>query len=257
MRGLVAQLCAAAAALALSSCSFGSGSVLEPEQPAKSRLESPAASAPETPRARREDVAKTRPAYPAYRYSVRRIGPALRERMRFSHRSGCPLPVSELRYLRLAFIDFDGVVRRGEMVIHHAHANDVASAFERLYAARWPIQQMRLVDDFEGDDDRSMAANNTSGYNCRRATGQASWSEHAYGGAIDINPVQNPYVMGSSIVPPQGRQFALVDRRGARAPEGVIRAGGAVVSAFASIGWKWGGHWSQFKDYQHFSATGR
>ena len=101
------------------------------------------------------------------------------------------------------------------------------------------------------------AANNTSGYNCRRVAGTDAWSAHARGAAIDINPVQNPYVTGSSIHPPAGARFATIDRFRAdrRGPMGAIRAGDVVVRAFDGIGWDWGGDWSTSPDYQHFSAS--
>jgi len=98
-----------------------------------------------------------------------------------------------------------------------------------------------------------MAANNTSGFNCRTVEGSSSWSEHAYGRAIDINPIQNPAVQDGLVTPSAGSRY--LDR--SRRREGLIRAEGAVVRAFASIGWGWGGYWTSFKDYQHFSATGR
>jgi poly-gamma-glutamate synthesis protein (capsule biosynthesis protein) len=195
---------------------------------------------------------------PAYVASVRTIGPALRNRMRFSHRAGCPVRLAELRYLQMSFVGFDGRAHIGEMVIHREQAMAVTEVFEQLYEAHWPIRRMRLVDAYEGDDDRSMAGNNTSGYNCRRVAGGSAWSEHAYGSAIDINPVQNPYVTGSSISPPAGRRFASIDRSAdASVPAGVIQDGDVVVRAFAGIGWEWGGDWASSKDYQHFSAAGR
>lgn len=195
---------------------------------------------------------------PAYASSVRRIGPALAERMRTSHRPGCPVPLRDLRLLRMTHRDLDGRARAGEMVVHRRHARDVTRTFGRLYDAGWPIARMRLVDDYGGDDERSMAAGNTSGFNCRRVAGQADWSDHAYGAAIDLNPVQNPYVRAGSVDPPAGRRFADVDR-GATAPvaPGVIKADDAVVAAFARIGWEWGGTWQSAQDYQHFAAPAR
>jgi poly-gamma-glutamate synthesis protein (capsule biosynthesis protein) len=178
--------------------------------------------------------------------------------MRASHRAGCPLGWTDLRYLRLSFVGFDGVAHRGELVVHRDHARAVTEVFRQLYEARWPVQRMRLVDDYDGDDDRSMAANNTSGYNCRHVAGGTSWSEHAYGTAIDVNPVQNPYVTSGSVTPPAAQRFAGIDRSADVAvPAGAIRAGDVVVRAFAAIGWEWGGDWSSAKDYQHFSASGR
>lgn len=193
---------------------------------------------------------------PAYTSSVRRIGATLAERMSSSHGPGCPVPLRDLRYLRMTHRDFDGVARTGEMVVHRRYARDVTLAFGRLYDVGFPIRRMRLVDDYGGDDDLSMAANNTSGFNCRRVAGQTTWSDHAYGAAIDINPIQNPYVRPGSIDPPSGRGFARVDRAGsAPVAAGVIHASDPVVAAFARIGWQWGGYWLSSKDYQHFAAS--
>jgi poly-gamma-glutamate synthesis protein (capsule biosynthesis protein) len=178
--------------------------------------------------------------------------------MRYTHRPGCPVALRDLRYLRMSFVRFDGSTRLGEMVVHADHAASVVRVFQRLYDARWPIRRMRLVDDYRGDDDLSMADDNTSGYNCRRVAGTDRWSEHAYGGAIDLNPVENPYVTSGSVSPPSGIDFARIDRSSASdVPPGVVKAGDVVVSAFSDVGWGWGGDWTSSKDYQHFSATGR
>jgi hypothetical protein len=178
--------------------------------------------------------------------------------MRWSHRPGCPVRLGDLRYLRVSYVGFDGAPHTGELVVHEDVAEDVVSVFDRMYAARWPVARMRLVDTYRGDDDRSMAANNTSAYNCRRVAGSSSWSEHAFGKAIDINPVQNPYVRSGSVDPPAGGPYADIDRSaGARTAHGVVREGDVVVRAFAGVGWEWGGHWTTSKDYQHFSLSGR
>ena len=173
--------------------------------------------------------------------------------MRASWRPGCPVALEDLRRIELTHWGFDGKPHDGELVVHAEHADDVVSAFEAIYRARFPIEQMRLVDEFGADDDRSMAANNTSAFNCRSVAGSQRWSEHAYGRAIDINPVQNPYVTRGDVQPPAGA--AHTDRSSA-AP-GMITAGGPVTKAFAAIGWGWGGTWSSGKDYQHFSSSGR
>lgn len=191
---------------------------------------------------------------PEYESTVRPIGPALRSRMRAGHRAGCPVRLRDLRHLQMSYVGFDGKERQGEMVVAAEHARDVTRVFRRLFDARWPIRRMRLVDAYGGDDNRSMAANNSSAYNCRRVAGSRSWSAHAYGSAIDLNPVQNPYVTGSSILPPAGRPYAAVGRGpDARPRPGVIRADDVVVDAFTDIGWEWGGTWSD-PDYQHFVA---
>ena len=168
-------------------------------------------------------------------------------------RAGCPVPPEQLRLLRLSHRGFDGRPRSGEIVVHADQAAAVSRVFERLYDLRFPIERMQRVDAFGGSDDASMDANNTSGFNCRRVAGGTAWSEHAYGRAVDVNPVQNPYVSGSTVSPSAGR--AYLDRTHVR--PGMVVAGDGVVQAFAAAGWSWGGSWSSSKDYQHFSRSGR
>jgi poly-gamma-glutamate capsule biosynthesis protein CapA/YwtB (metallophosphatase superfamily) len=195
---------------------------------------------------------------PAYESSISRIDADLATRMRRSHRPGCPVPLRDLRYLRMTHRDYDGHARTGEMVVHRRWAGPVRDVFGRLYAAGFPIARMRLVDDHRADDDLSMAANNTSGFNCRRVADQPRWSQHAFGAAIDINPVQNPYVRSGRVDPPAGRPFAGIDRsRSGPFRLGVIGNEGLVVRTFARIGWEWGGDWVSSKDYQHFAARRR
>ncbi len=189
---------------------------------------------------------------PTFDASVAPIDDALRLRMHTSWRPGCPVNLEDLRYLRVQHWRFDGTVATGELVVHADAADDMVTVFGELFGDRFPIEQMVLVDTYGGDDDRSMAANNTSGFNCRTAGG-TRWSEHAYGRAVDINPIQNPHVTGSSVEPDAGRRYT--DRDDLR--PGMIRADGAVVAAFGRVGWKWGGTWSSSKDYQHFSPSGR
>ena len=173
--------------------------------------------------------------------------------MTSSWRPGCPVPLSDLRLVKLTHWGFDGQAHPGELVVHRDVAGRILGVFASLYEARFPIQQVRLIDEFGGDDDRSMAANNTSAFNCRRVAGTSRWSHHAFGRAIDINPVQNPYVRSAGDVrPPEGRPYI---RRDPNVP-GLITANGPVVAAFARIGWPWGGRWAS-PDYQHFSSTGR
>ena len=186
--------------------------------------------------------------------AVASIDGAAVSRMRSSWRAGCPVPLENLRLVAITHWGFDGAPRPGEIVVHADAADAVVEVFRRLFAAKFPIEQVRLVDEFGGDDDRSMAANNTSAFNCRRATGAQRWSEHAYGRAVDVNPVQNPFVTrAGAVLPPQGASHVRRDP----ATRGLITADGPVVAAFRAVGWRWGGHWSSGKDYQHFSATGR
>ncbi|WP_082155559.1 CapA family protein [Jiangella alkaliphila] len=194
------------------------------------------------------------PELPAFASSIEPIGPSVSAGM-VSHTEGtCPVPLADLRHLVVTHVGFDGRARRGELVVHADVAADVVDVFATLYSARFPIERMLLVDEYGGDDNASMAANNTSGYNCRRVAGQSTWSNHAYGRAIDINPVQNPYVLGDVVLPPAGAPFLDVDRSSdAPALPGVIRDGDVVRQAFERIGWEWGGLFSD-PDYQHFSA---
>jgi poly-gamma-glutamate synthesis protein (capsule biosynthesis protein) len=115
---------------------------------------------------------------------------------------------------------------------------------------------MRLVDVYGADNDRSLAANNTSGFNCRLVAGTPRWSDHAFGAAVDLNPVQNPYVVPGDVRPPNGAGFSRLDRSpGAPIPDGAISQNDLVVRAFARIGWRWGGDFA-YPDYQHFYAPG-
>ena len=176
-------------------------------------------------------------------------------RMSDSWRPGCPVPIGDLRLLTLTHWGFDGKVHTGELVVHADVAGPVMDVFEALFVERFPIRRMELVDAYGADDDLSMAADNTSAFNCRSVTGTPGvWSEHSFGRAIDLNPIENPYISsGGTVLPPAGA--AYTDR--SRGAKGMILRGGAAVTAFASIGWEWGGDWTSPKDYQHFSATGR
>lgn len=149
--------------------------------------------------------------------------------------------------------NYDGRVQSGQLVVAATLAEQVIAIFGDLYEAEYPIQRMEPIEAYGGDDDSSMAANNTSAFNCRQVTGGTTFSEHSYGRAIDLNPLVNPYVRGSTVLPPAGRQYA--DRSLDAA--GMIHAGDEVVTAFGGRGWIWGGTWSSLKDYQHFSTTGR
>ena len=173
--------------------------------------------------------------------------------LRYSWRPGCPIGPAQLRTIRLRHWDFRGRSRVGILVVNAEEVRDVVTVFRRLYAVRFPIRRMLGVEVYKGSDDASMAADNTSGFNCRRVGGSSRWSEHAYGRAIDVNTVENPYVHGGLVEPPAGRAF--LDR--SRRRPGMATASGVLVRAFDSVGWHWGGRWSSAKDYQHFSTTGR
>jgi hypothetical protein len=167
---------------------------------------------------------------------------------------GCPVGPAGLRALRVSYVGFDGHGHAGTLVVNRRVTLEVSAVFRRLYAARFPIRRMQPVSRYGGSDDRSMAADNTSAFNCRYAVapGPRRWSVHAYGEAIDVNTVENPYLEGGRVLPPAGRRFA--DRT--RGRRGMAVPGGVLVRAFAAAGWLWGGRWSSSPDWQHFSKTG-
>ncbi|CAN5816461.1 M15 family metallopeptidase [soil metagenome] len=192
------------------------------------------------------------PAAPAFDSSVAPVDAA---DLPASWRPGCPVPPEELRRVTIRHWGFDDAVHQGELVVHVDAVDAIEGVFRSLFDARFPLERVELVDRYDGDDDRSMAANNTSAFNCREIAGRPGvWSEHAYGRAVDLNPVQNPNVSSSGRVePPAGTAFTDRDP----AAPGLIRADGPAVTGFDAVGWSWGGNWSSSKDYQHFSATGR
>ena len=181
---------------------------------------------------------------------VGEIGPVTAADLRHSYRAGCPVGPAGLRTVRVSYWGFDRRIHVGRIVVAAHVAPDVLAVFRVLWSERFPIRRLRPVSVYRGSDDASMAADNTSGFNCRFVGGTNRWSQHAYGLAIDVNPVENPYVRGSHVSPPAGR--AYVDR--SRYRKGMAVSGGVLVRAFASVGWKWG---ASFGDYQHFSTTGR
>jgi hypothetical protein len=185
-----------------------------------------------------------------YRWSARRVTAA---DLPYSWRAGCPVGPAQLRLMTLPYVGWDGRTHSGELVVRASAVEEVAQVFRMLYRARFPIRSLRVVDEFEGSDDASMAADNTSGFNCRKAVGGTGWSQHSYGLAIDVNPRENPYVYDGKVLPPEGEPY--VDRTPYR--KGMAVPGGVLVRAFAAVGWSWGGYWRSSKDYQHFSASGQ
>jgi hypothetical protein len=167
---------------------------------------------------------------------------------------GCPVAPTQLRLIHVRYVGFNGRVNGGSIVVNASVARAVIHVFQTLYLHRFPIHSLIPESHFKGSDPASMAADNTSGFNCRYAVanGTSVWSVHAYGEAIDVNPVQNPYVFNGVAQPLAGK--AYLNRHNVR--PGMAVVGGVLKSAFASVGWKWGGRWTDSPDFQHFSATG-
>jgi hypothetical protein len=171
-----------------------------------------------------------------------------------SWRPGCPVQPDQLRSIRLTYFGFDDRDHYGTIVVNKVVVDSVITVFRTLYQERFPIMEMVPVDAYAGSDNAAAAADDTSGFNCRYAVapGPPQWSVHAFGEAIDVNDVQNPYVDGSIVIPPAGA--AYLNRSDIR--PGMAIAGGDLVKAFQSVGWWWGGRWSGSPDYQHFSSNG-
>jgi len=160
----------------------------------------------------------------------------------------------DLRLVKVTFHGFDGERHRGKLVVHRWFAREIAGVFHRLWRRDFPIRRMRLVDFYGAEDKVSMRHDNTSAFNCRWRGGVCcTWSQHAYGKAIDVNPVENPWVGSWGVAPPNGAAYA--DRSKKR--KGMIFRHDRVWWAFHAVGWEWGGTWNSSQDYQHFSANGR
>ena len=176
-----------------------------------------------------------------------------------SWRRGCPVALSDLRLLTVTHWGFDGRAHTGQLVVNERFAVPLSRVFRRLYELRFPIRHMSFADAYGPSGSRPADGDITASFECRQAvpspctggTGTGSWSMHAYGEAVDLNPVENPYVGCGMTRDPSARRYLNRSRhlRGMVTP--------AVVRAFKSIGWGWGGSWSgSTKDYMHFSSTG-
>jgi hypothetical protein len=172
---------------------------------------------------------------------------------RSTWKQGCPVAARDLSWVRLAFWGFDQRRHTGELLVNRSAADDLVRVFRDLYAQRFPIEEMRITRADELDAPPTGDGNNTGAFACRPTTGGSSYSQHAYGLAIDVNPFQNPYVKGDVVLPELASSYLARER----VRPGMITADGPVVRAFGSIGWTWGGSWQSLKDLQHFSENGR
>jgi hypothetical protein len=187
---------------------------------------------------------------PPFSHSVSRVTAA---QLPYSWHKGCPVPPSQLRRLRLTYWGFDRKAHSGALVVNVQVVPEMVRVFRRLYVKRFPIRRMRPIDAYQGKDERSLNHDNTAAFNCRYVVGPGPrrWSVHALGLAIDVNPIENPYLEGGRVHPKAWR--AYLDR--SRVRRGMAVSGGLLVRAFAAQGWSWGGRWTA-PDYQHFSRTG-
>lgn len=161
----------------------------------------------------------------------------------------CPVTPAQLRRVTLTHLGFDAKAHRGELIVHQELVPQVIAIFERLYRLEYPIEKMRSVGHYPGaDDELSMEDNNTSAFNCRRIPGSGSWALHAYGRAIDVNPLLNPMVDHGRFEPKNAKVY--LDRH--RIEPGLLHSGDPAVRVFTDAGWRWGGNWKSPVDYQHF-----
>jgi hypothetical protein len=171
---------------------------------------------------------------------------------RSTWQTSCPVTSTQLRYLTMSFWGFDDRPHTGEMMVNATVASAVTKVFGQLYAAHFPIEEMRVPSVADVTAPPTGDGNDTASFVCRPTVGLTTWSAHAYGLAIDLNPFCNPYLDGTLVVPELASAYLV--RSNVR--PGMVLPGDATVSAFAAIGWKWGGSWTSPKDLMHFTATG-
>jgi cell wall-associated NlpC family hydrolase len=170
---------------------------------------------------------------------------------KYTWHKGCPVGLNDLDYVKLSYWGFDNKPHQGVLIVNKYLAPEIVAIFKDLYQHGFPIQKMRPMYLYKGNDNASMLANNTVAFGCRKQVDFPDlFSIHSYGGAIDINPLLNPYVNGNKVLPPESRKYLSKNIKGR------ITSNGIVVKDFAKYGWVWGGSdsWSQYDihDYQHF-----
>lgn len=239
---LVAALC-----VALSSA-CGGGKSAKAAPPAAPPVTTPATGV--TPS---QPTSAPTPSPPGPRPFTAKISKVTRATVKHSWHPGCPVGLGDLRLITMTYWGMDKKPHQGQMVVNADSAIKIVKVFRVLYRERYPIRRMALVDNYGGSDFKSIEADNTSAFNCRNATGASSWSQHAYGHAVDLNTCENPYVHPNGHIE-HPRCVKYGDRK--RHDPGLIHAGDKVVRAFRSIGWGWGGSWGGPWDFQHFSANG-
>ena len=192
-----------------------------------------------------------------FNYQISAISHEVKARMlqANSWRNTCPVHLRDLRYINVNHLNFQGKTVSGEIIVHKAVADEVVNIFAELYEIGYPIRQMRLVSDFKANDWQSIEADNTSAFNCRPVTGnKKKWSKHAYGRAIDINPIENPYVSRTGHISHKAswKYKKRQHRKNSYADRAVLLKHDKATKIFKKYGWSWGGDWRSMKDYQHF-----
>jgi len=187
-----------------------------------------------------------------YTYSISEITPDIKARMQYSWRDDNPVALEDLRFLKIRHWGYDDLIHEGELVVHALVAQDVVDIFGELFKARFPVEKIRLIDEYQADDEASCTDNNSSAFCSRMITGSTNlWSNHSYGCAVDINPLVNPYARNGYICPKAGAPY--LDRT--HDVKGKIDREGVCCQAFLKRGWEWGGDWTSLVDYQHFEKN--
>jgi hypothetical protein len=205
-------------------------------------------------RDRRFTLPDTVPMLPGTGFAAKIVDPAPADVIaRSTWARGCPVKATQLAWVRVTFRGFEGARHTGELLVNSRAAEPLVRVFHQLYDDRFPIEEMRITPKAEQNVAPTGDGNDTGSFNCRPVRGATTYSQHAYGLAVDVNPFQNPYLKGDLVLP----ELASAYKDRSRQRPGMILPGGPVVRAFASTGWGWGGSWQSLKDLQHFSANGR
>ncbi|MDP3889470.1 MAG: M15 family metallopeptidase [bacterium] len=189
----------------------------------------------------------------AFYATCEKITPAIKNKMKYSWKKNSPVPLEDLRYITVSHYDFDGSVAQGEIVMHYLVADDIIEIFKELFNVKFPIQSMKLVDNFNASDDDSMDANNCYAHCTRFVDHTRWWSNHSFGIAIDINPIQNPCLTRGDFWPKAAKKY--LDRTVSQ--PGMITKNSFIYNLFIKRGWVWGGECFglSYIDYHHFQKN--
>lgn len=172
-----------------------------------------------------------------------------------SFHKNCPVSLSDLRIVNIKHLGFDNNIYFGDMIVHKDVADEVSLIFQELFEISYPIKQISPIEKYNGDDFESIEANNTSAFNCRLAEGSNKYSKHSYGKALDINPIENPYIYAngtSSHIASKEFIKRVAKSENSAQNKAMLLPSSQAVQIFKKYGWKWGGDWKNTKDYQHF-----